>query len=154
MSSFIRRHRRKLIWGGAAVGGLVIAARIVERQMIKSREEEGRLALEKVRKQNHFESTESTCNSTLAHILHQLKLQILLEYQTNTLTDTLRRGPSGDEKVRIWEQIKMISFCRTSAYIISFSFIGVLLRVQLNVLAGHLFTTRVSVSSLLNNNRF
>ena len=32
--------------------------------------------------------------------------------------------------------------------------VGVLLRVQLNVLAGHLFTTRVSVSSLLNNNRF
>jgi len=37
MSSFIRRHRRKLIWGGAAVGGLVIAARIVERQMIKEK---------------------------------------------------------------------------------------------------------------------
>lgn len=131
----------------------MIAARLVERQMIKTREEEGRLALEKVRKQNHFESTESTCSCTVSELLVELKGRILEEYSTSTLTAALRAGPSGEEKVRIWKEIKIISFCKTSAYIISHAFIGVLVRVQLNVLAGYLFKERVSISTIINNNR-
>jgi len=151
--NFIRRHRRKLVWGGAAVGGCLIAARLLERHLTQSRDREGKLALESTRKRNHYESTECTCNSTTSHLFHQLKQRIVHTFDATHLTDALRAGPQSAEKIRLWNEIKVLCFCKSTAYVVCEAFLGVLLRVQLSVLAGHLFTERIPVTSLLNNNR-
>jgi len=138
--------------GGAAVGGVMIAARIMERQLEKAREEAGKKSLEQHRKRNHFESTECTCVSTTSHIFSQLKESIVDAFQTEKLTQSLRLGPEPEEKIRIWNEIKLLCFCKATAFIIGEAFLGVLIRVQLNILAGYLYTERVSVNYLLNNN--
>jgi len=150
--NFVRRHRRKLLWGGAAVGGLMIAARLMERQMTQARDKTSQDALERVRKSNHYETTERTCNSTIIHLYLELRSKILETFNTDKLTDTLRSGPPADEKIRIWNEIKILCFCKLAASVIAQAFLGVLVRLQLNILAGYLFTERVSVSSLVNNN--
>jgi len=131
----------------------MLAARIMERQLNKAREEAGRKSLEQHRKRNHFDSTECTCTSTTTHLFYQLKATILSTFDTDKLTQALRNGPDPEEKIRIWNEIKLLCFCKSAAFIICQAFLGILLRVQLNVLAGYLYTERVSITSLLNNNR-
>jgi len=151
--NFLRRHRRKLAWGGAAIGGAVLVSTLIDRHLTKAREEEGKQALESIRLRNYYEMTECTYNSTFSHLFNQLTTKIVEIFDADSITSALREKPGGDEKLRLWNEMKLVCFCKTSAFVICQTFLGVLVRVQLNILAGYMFSERVSVNSLLDYNR-
>ena len=76
--SWVRRNRRKLAWSGAVVGGVYVLGRVVESQYHKYKEEENRKLINKVRKDNHYSATETTCVETL-HSLFPLLRKVIAE---------------------------------------------------------------------------
>jgi len=146
---FVKRHRRKFVVGGAIVGGATLAFTLLDRHISQVREDERKKQLEIVRKRNHYESTDCAVTSTFIQLFHQLKNKIDEIHDTDHLKEALREGPDKEEKLRLWNEMKNVCFSKAVCYIIAEAFLGVLLRVQLNILAGYLYSDTTSTS---NNN--
>ena len=117
MSSFVtwvRRNRRKLAVGGAVIGGLYVLGRVAETQYVRYRETENRRLLERLRKENSFTATESTCVVTLTALFPVLRKMISRHLDTDAITSQLRGNPDMDteDKLRLWGQLKIISVTR------------------------------------------
>ena len=172
MSSFVswvKRHRRKLVISGAVIGGLYLVGKVAERQMAKMQvrllsclltfkeinlsktgncficqEEETRRILEAARKQNHFTSTENTAHRTLAALFPALRQVIGERLDTDTITNILRQRPPTEDKVQFWTELKVIAVSRCVVLVLSGVYLCIMLRVQLNILAGYLYDQQIS----------
>ena len=172
MSSFVswvKRHRRKLVISGAVIGGLYLVGKVAERQMAKMQvrlqtcslnfkeinfskpgncficqEEETRRILEAARKQNHFTSTENTAHRTLAALFPALRQVIGEKLDTDTITNILRQRPPTEDKIQFWTELKVISVSRCVVLVLSGVYLCIMLRVQLNILAGYLYDQQIS----------
>jgi len=158
MSNFVtwvKRHRRKFVISGAVLGGLYLVGKVAERQMAKLQEEETRKILEAARKQNHFTSTENTCQRTIAALFPALRQMIADKLDTDSITNILRQKPQTEDKVQFWTELKVISVSRCVVLVLSGVYLCVMLRVQLNILAGYLYDQQISCTAgtpHLNNN--
>lgn len=117
MSNFVtwvRRNRRKLAVGGAVIGGLYVLGRVAETQYVRYRETENRRLLERLRKENHFTATESTCVVTLTALFPVLRKMISRHLDTEAITSQLKENPNMDteDKLRLWGRLKVISVTR------------------------------------------
>jgi len=133
--------------GGGVLGGLYIVGRLAERQLVKAREAETALLVERTRKANQFSATESTCRHTLASLMPTLLSQVKENLNTEAVTDQLRAKPAADEKLKLWERLKVLAISQCLAVIVGSAFLAVMLRTQLNVLAGALYQQEMSSSS-------
>jgi len=133
--------------GGGVLGGLYIVGRLAERQLVKAREAETALLVERTRKANQFSATESTCRHTLASLMPTLLSQVKENLNTEAVTDQLRAKPAADEKLKLWERLKVLAISQCLAVIVGSAFLAVMLRTQLNVLAGALYQQEMSNSS-------
>jgi len=144
---WLRRNRRRLAVGGGVVGGLYIVGRLAERQLLKAREAETALLVERTRKANQFSATESTCRHTLASLMPTLLSQVKENLNTEAVTALLRAKPGPEEKLKLWEKLKVLAISQCLAVIVGSAFLAVMLRTQLNVLAGALYQQETSTSS-------
>jgi len=144
---WLRRNRRKLALGGGVLGGLYIVGRLAERQLVKAREAETALLVERTRKANQFSATESTCRHTLASLMPTLLNQVKENLNTEAITALLRAKPAAEEKMKLWERLKVLAISQCLAVIVGSAFLAVMLRTQLNVLAGALYQQEMSTSS-------
>ena len=151
--NWVKRNRRKLAVGGVVVGGLYLVGKVAETQYLKYREEENRKLLEKLRKDNQFSSTEHTCVATLSSLFPVLRHVIESNLDTETITTLLRenRNMSTEEKMTHWTQLKVISVSRCLVLVIGGVYLSVMLRVQLNILAGYLYQQQQQQSNHNNN---
>jgi len=129
------------------VGGLYIVGRLAERQLLKAREAETALLVERTRKANQFSATESTCRHTLASLMPTLLSQVKENLNTEAVTALLRSKPGPEEKLKLWEKLKVLAISQCLAVIVGSAFLAVMLRTQLNVLAGALYQQETSTSS-------
>jgi len=129
------------------VGGLYIVGRLAERQLLKAREAETALLVERTRKANQFSATESTCRHTLASLMPTLLSQVKENLNTEAVTALLRAKPGPEEKLKLWEKLKVLAISQCLAVIVGSAFLAVMLRTQLNVLAGALYQQEMSTSS-------
>jgi len=143
---WLRRNRRRLAVGGGVLGGLYIVGRLAERQLVKAREAETALLVERTRKANQFSATESTCRHTLASLMPTLLTQVKENLNTEAVTDLLRSKPGPEEKLKLWERLKVLAISQCLAVVIGGTFLAVMLRTQLNVLAGALYQQEISTS--------
>ena len=99
--------------------------RLAERQLVKTREAETALLVkmekkifyflfivaiyqvERTRKANQFSATESTCRHTLASLMPTLLTQVRENLNTEAVTDLLRSKPGPEEKLKLWERLKV-----------------------------------------------
>lgn len=102
---FFSRHRNKFIIGGALITGTVILTRYAQQKLRDWQENEAKEFLEKSRKQQHFESTERTCNQTILSLINNLNEALLLEINTEEIVAKLRSNP--DDKLQLWEDLKV-----------------------------------------------
>ena len=107
--------------------------RLAERQLVKAREAETALLVtwkttfyflfialsylllkvERTRKANQFSATESTCKHTLASLMPTLMNQVKEVLNTEAVTDLLRSKPGPEEKLKLWEKLKVtLSFTK------------------------------------------
>lgn len=137
ISDFLNRHRRKLIVSGVVVGGVALATRYAQRKLREWQERETTEFLERTRRQQHFESTERTCNQTALSLAPSVHEAIARTLDTEDLLVQLRTGPS--DKVLLWEELKILAFTRASVLVYSGAMFVVALRIQLNVIGGHMY---------------
>lgn len=144
---WLRRNRRKLAIGGGIIGGLYIVGRLAERQLVKAREAETALLVERTRKANQFSATESTCRHTLASLMPTLVKQVKEHLNTEAVTELLRSKPGPEEKLKLWERLKVLAITQCLSVIVGSAFLAVMLRTQLNLLAGALYQQEMSTST-------
>ena len=70
--------------------------------------------LERLRKENHFTATESTCVVTLTALFPVLRKMISRHLDTDAIINQLRENPDMDtgDKLRLWGRLKIISVSR------------------------------------------
>jgi len=152
--NWVKRNQRRLVVGGAVVGGIYLVGRVAERQMIKNQEVETKKLFEKARKQNHFSATESTCTHTLAALFPTLRKIVEEKLDADRITAILREKPSPEDKIEFWNELKVIAISRCLVLVVGGVYLSVMLRTQLNILAGYLYEQEISGGpNLLNNNQ-
>ncbi|XP_012252718.1 peroxisomal biogenesis factor 3 [Athalia rosae] len=137
MRDFLYRHRRKFVVSGVLVGGVIFATRYTQRKLREWQESETRAFIERTRRQQHFESTERTCNQTILSLANGLRDTITSTLDTEAIVEKLRLG-SGD-KISLWNELKVLALARSAALIYASTILVVTLRIQLNVMGGYMF---------------
>ena len=193
---WLRRNRRRLAVGGGVLGGLYIVGRcgwlilkILTSQAgwaatckdtggrdgtagkagnlyFTSYSLTAKHQVERTRKANQFSATESTCRHTLSSLMPTLLAQVRENLNTEAVTSLLRSKPGPEEKLKLWERLKVtfeleanncelwfeskhqkwydkdlqvLAISQCLAVIVGSAFLAVMLRTQLNVLAGALY---------------
>uniref|UniRef100_A0A0K8TT58 Peroxisomal biogenesis factor 3 n=1 Tax=Tabanus bromius TaxID=304241 RepID=A0A0K8TT58_TABBR len=142
VKNFISRHKRKFLVTGAIIGGTVITVRYAQRKLREFQEAQTRAFIEKTKRMQHFESTERTCNQAILGLSPSLGDEILKILNSEEILEKLRKNP--ENKIELWEKLKILSFTRLTAFIYASSILVVTLRVQLNLLGGYLYKDTVT----------
>lgn len=137
LGGFFKRHRRKLIFTGAVIGGVLVLARVARRKLLELQEREADAYITHARRVHHFESNQRTCNMTVLSMLPTLRDNITKQLDCESLTAALRARPAN--KLEIWEDLKILSFARSVVAVYGACMLVVMLRVQLNVVGGYIY---------------
>lgn len=141
LKDFLRRHKRKFIVTGAVFGGLYLLTGYAQRKLREWQEKEAKRFFEMTRKKQHFESTERTCNQTILSLSKIVTESILSILNTEEIVQKLQDNP--ENKLALWEQLKMMIFTRICVLVYALNILQVILRVQLNIIGGYLYRDSV-----------
>lgn len=141
IKNFLNRHRRKFFVTGAVVGGLYILTSYAQKKLRDWQEKEAKKFFEMTRKKQHFEGTERTCNQTILSLSKIVSESILSLLNTEEIVQKLQENP--DDKLALWEQLKITIFTRICVLVYGLCMLQVALRVQLNVIGGYLYKDSV-----------
>jgi len=133
-------------------GGLVVVGKMVHKHILHAQDEETKQLLEKARRQHHFETTEETCSQTLLNLFPSLRQSVADNLNAAILTAQLRDKPEPEKKMQLWNQLKVVAFARCAGLILSGVYISILLRTQLNILAGYLYRHQMDALNNLHQN--
>ncbi|XP_049886167.1 peroxisomal biogenesis factor 3 [Pectinophora gossypiella] len=139
--SFLHRHKRKFIVTGAVFGGLYLLTNYAQRKLREWQENEAKKFFEMTRKKQHFESTERTCNQTILSLSKIVSESILSVLNTEEIVQKLQENP--ENKLELWEQLKIMIFTRICVLVYALCILQVTLRVQLNIIGGYLYRDSV-----------
>src|SRR5687768_4602386 len=138
VKSFVRNHWKKVVVGGIAVQVVSYGVRYATNRLLQYHEAQAQELWHKMKKLQHFESTEETFIATYISLLPKLKENILQNLDAENCK-ALLKNKSISNKLEVWEELKIIAFSRIIVTIYSTSILNVLLRIQLNVIGGYLF---------------
>lgn len=102
---FLYRHRNKFLIGGLLIGGSVFLTRYAQQRLREWQEKEAREFIERTRKQQHFESTERTCNQTILNLAGHLHESVSTVVNADDVVAELRDNP--ENKLELWERLKV-----------------------------------------------
>ncbi|XP_069786802.1 peroxisomal biogenesis factor 3 isoform X1 [Narcine bancroftii] len=139
----IKRHRRKVLFVGALVGGVYLLGKYAQKKIRDLQEREAAEYIAQARRQYHFESNQRTCNMTVLSMLPTLREAIMQQLNSESLTSLLKNRPAN--KLEIWEDLRIISFSRSIVAVYSTCMLVVLLRVQLNIIGGYIYLDNAAV---------
>ncbi|XP_046474770.1 peroxisomal biogenesis factor 3 [Neodiprion pinetum] len=137
LRGFLYRHRRKFVVSGILVGGIIVATRYTQRKLREWQESETRMFIERTKRQQHFESTERTCNQTILSLAVGLRDTVTSTLNTETIVNKLRHG--SNDKIALWNELKVLALARSAALIYSSTMLVATLRIQLNLMGGYMF---------------
>lgn len=140
--NFLNRHKRKFLVSGVVIAGGALALRYAQRKLIEYQETKAREFIERTRRTQHFEATERTCNQAIMGLAPNLIDRILKCLDTDPLLEQLRGNP--DNKIELWNEVKVLAFSRLSALVYACSMLVVALRIQFNLLGGYLYKDTVN----------
>lgn len=141
IKNFLHRHRRKFLVTGAVIGGLYVLTSYAQRKLREWQEKEAKKFFEMSRKKQHFESTERTCNQTVLSLSKIVSESILNLLNTEEIVQKLQENP--ENKLALWEQLKIMIFTRICVIVYALCILHVTLRVQLNIIGGYLYRDSV-----------
>ncbi|XP_072933436.1 peroxisomal biogenesis factor 3-like isoform X1 [Epargyreus clarus] len=139
--NFLNRHRRKFIVTGVIFGSFYLLMNYAQKKLREWQEREAKRFFEMTRKKQHFESTERTCNQTILSLSKIVSESILSVLNTEEIVQKLQDNP--DNKLALWEQMKIMIFTRICVLVYALSILQVTLRVQLNIIGGYLYRDSV-----------
>lgn len=139
---FVSRNKRKFIFTAVVFGVSGAALHYARKKLLEFQEAQAKEFIEKTRRIQHFESTERTCNQAIYNLFPNVVEVIAKLYDTNTILQELReqsQSMSTIQKIDLWDQLLIKSFTRLVTLIYSSTLLVIVLRVQLNVLAGFIY---------------
>jgi len=137
MYSWWQRNRRRILVGGGLAASGVLLYKFAERKLDEFREAEAQETLKRARKQHHFDANQRTCNMTALSMATTLGDALKAKVDTDKLFHLLQAKP--ENKIQLWEEIKVLCFTRTMAAVYGTCLLVVTLRVQLNLLGGYMY---------------
>ena len=96
------------------------------------------------KKQFHFESNQQTCLTTYMQFLIPLRNKICETLNIEEITASLSSKPGN--KLELWEHLKVLGFTRTMTSVVSICTLYVFLKVQMNIIAGYMYTETIADS--------
>lgn len=142
VKNFLSRHKRKFIVTGVVVGGGILALQYAQRKLREYQEAQTREFIQRTRRSQHFESTERTCNQAIMGVAPALCDKILKRLNTDIILQQIRETP--ENKVELWNELKVQAFTRLTTLVYACSMLVVSLRIQLNILGGYLYKDTVA----------
>ncbi|XP_060818264.1 peroxisomal biogenesis factor 3 [Bombus pascuorum] len=136
LRGFVNRHRRKFIFGGIIVGG-VIFVRYTARRLREWQEKEIKDMLDRSKRHQYFECNERTCSQMIMSLTLTLKDSIIKVLDTNAVVNKLRNGCP--DKVTCWNELKVLAIARSALVVYSNAMLATLIRIQFNVMGGHVY---------------
>jgi len=121
----------------AVAGSAYLVKHYAEKKFFEWQEREMEQLLERSRKQQHFESTERTCNLTVTSVMLKVESQISRTLDSDAITLLLKN--KAPNKKELWDQLKVIAFSRIMAHVYSNTLLVVLLRTQITILGANLY---------------
>ncbi|XP_071557794.1 peroxisomal biogenesis factor 3 [Temnothorax nylanderi] len=134
---FLSRHRRKFIFGSVIISGVIFLTRYTQRKLREWQENEIRMLMERTRKRQYYESTERTCNQMISSLAVTLRNSVVKEIDTEVIINQLRDGSA--DKLTSWSQLKVLAITRSAVIIYSYTMLVTFLRIQLNLISGHMY---------------
>jgi len=144
--SFVKRHRRKFYVAGAVVGGLVLLKRYTQRKMREWEENEMADCFERLKREQHFESTQKTCKVTAVGLMSNLHDRLVVLANCEAIREVLETKPLN--KLELWEELKSLSFARIVAGTYGCCLLVTILNVQLNIIGGYMYLDAASSVAL------
>lgn len=142
VKNFLSRHKRKFIVTGVIVGGSMLALQYAQRKLREFQEAQTREFIQRTRRSQHFESTERTCNQAIMGVAPALCDKILKRLNTDIILQQIRENP--ENKVELWNELKVQAFTRLTTLVYACSMLVVSLRIQLNILGGYLYKDTIA----------
>lgn len=137
VKEFFGRHKRKFIYSSVIIGSFIVLSRYTQRKIREWQEKEIKEMLEKTRRRQYFESTERTCNQMIFSLTSNLRESIIKTLDTGAIINKLRNGCS--DKVASWNELKVLAITKSAVVIYSHVMLVVLIRIQFNIMAGHIY---------------
>nr|XP_039265874.1 LOW QUALITY PROTEIN: peroxisomal biogenesis factor 3-like [Styela clava] len=144
---FLRRHRRKFIFAGVLVGGVVGTVKYAQYKIKDWMVQEEKRYLEELRKQQHFEKTQEHCFAIAQAVANTLKDNILQQIDTEAILDSLKTEVSAERKLELWNELKVVVFAKVSISIYILTLSIVIIRLQLNHLAAKVYASTLTDQS-------
>ncbi|XP_053659107.1 peroxisomal biogenesis factor 3 [Anopheles marshallii] len=141
IKDFLHRHRRKFITTGVVIGGSVFLLKWLQYKLRELQERQAKEIGEKLKRMQHYECTDRTCNQTILGMAPALSDKIVQSLQTDDILTKLRSNP--DNKLELWEELRIVAFTRLITLVYGASMLAVTLRVQINILGGYLYKATV-----------
>lgn len=79
--------------------------RYAQQKLREWQEREAKEFFERTRRQQHFESTERTCNQTILSLMTTLNEALAKAVNTEQVVEELRKKP--ENKVELWDKLKV-----------------------------------------------
>ncbi|XP_053977821.1 peroxisomal biogenesis factor 3 [Hylaeus volcanicus] len=133
---FVSRHRRKFIVGSIVISS-VIFIRYTQRKIREWQEKEIKEMLERTKRRQYFECTERTCNQMIISLASTLRDSVIKVLDTETIVNKLRSGCT--DKIACWNELKVVAIARSAVIIYSYAMLATLIRIQFNVMGGHVY---------------
>uniref|UniRef100_A0A182QC91 Peroxisomal biogenesis factor 3 n=1 Tax=Anopheles farauti TaxID=69004 RepID=A0A182QC91_9DIPT len=145
IKDFLYRHRRKFITTGVVIGGSVFLLKWLQYKLRELHERQAKEIGEKLKRMQHYESTDRTCNQTILGLAPALSEKIFQTLSTDDILAKLRTNP--ENKLELWDQLRIIAFTRLITLVYGASMLAVTLRVQINILGGYLYKAATETGS-------
>uniref|UniRef100_A0A182NRR3 Peroxisomal biogenesis factor 3 n=1 Tax=Anopheles dirus TaxID=7168 RepID=A0A182NRR3_9DIPT len=141
IKDFLYRHRRKFITTGVVIGGSVFLLKWLQYKLRELQERQAKEIGEKLKRMQHYESTDRTCNQTILGLAPALSEKTFQTLSTDDILTKLRTNP--ENKLELWEELRIIAFTRLVTLVYGTSMLAVTLRVQINILGGYLYKAAI-----------
>ncbi|KAI5067384.1 hypothetical protein GOP47_0017912 [Adiantum capillus-veneris] len=151
--NWIRKHKTALLVSAGAAGVGYFCYKCIKAHYTSVQEREAQISFlqqaelrAESQLQSHFQTVQRISDmSALPTVVPHLKTQLLDQTDLSGLTAKLFQGKdsphmlSGEEKLELWETLKILSFSRGFSSMCSLTLMVLLVRVQFNVLARHVY---------------
>ena len=148
MGDFFRRHRNKLYFGGALVGGGYIISKLIENNWISTPWQKHvceKNNFEDDIRNTHYEKTKQTAHATVLSLSPSLLEVMEKELPIADIVGTLQGKPAN--KLQLWEELKSLAFSRTISSIYISSFVVAYVNIKIVILGRNTFEKTLDAST-------
>ncbi|XP_014242616.1 peroxisomal biogenesis factor 3 [Cimex lectularius] len=146
LKQLVSQHKHVIVGGTVIVSSAFFAIRFAQKRLLEWQDNRTKEYITRLAKEQHFTSTEKTCHQIIASLGESLKINVDKLLDAEKLLSKLRSGTGN--KFELWSELKITVFTHLCTLLYSSLMLVILLKIQLSILSGYLFTENVDVLPL------